>query len=153
MMSHTRESAVEAAAMEIYTASAAPIADARALYARDHLLRGEMDAAADIVMPALVKGIASPHMQRVAAALYHMATVKKGRGRRSLARPPKWMEIGSRYEALHAEQGLTWAEAVEQLMTEFRRGKTSIEDAVRFFLDVQKKVGDLTDHQHPLSPR
>lgn len=152
-MSRSHEAAVEAAAMEIYTASVAPTADAGALYARDHLLRGEIDKAADIVMPALVRGDASPAMQRVAASLYYVATVKKGRGRRALARPPKWMEVGSRYQALHEEQGLTWEESVAQLMTEFPRGKTSIEGAVRFYLSVQKKVDNLIDRKPPISPR
>lgn len=110
--------------------------------AKNLLLSGRKDEAAEIVMPALIEGTASPVMQKVAAALYYFASGKAGRGPRLKPRPQNWHEIGTRYDQLY-EAGLTYDDVLQKMVEEFKMSKSSVETSLRFYKAVYKKLDEL----------
>jgi hypothetical protein len=110
--------------------------------AKNLLLSGRKDLAAEIVMPALIEGTASPVMQKVAAALYYFASGKTERGPRLKPRPQYWYEIGTTNDLLR-QAGLTYGPALEKMAKEFKMSESSVEMSLRFYRAVFKKIDEL----------
>lgn len=145
-MSRIDTDVVEQVATEIISLAeqGARQGDSLALQAKDCLLTGRLDDAADIVIPALLDGKASSQMQKVGAFLYYFAAVKKEAGRPRIPRPRMWEEIGRSYQWLRKDK-VKWDDAIPRIMKEFGMKRTAVVNAVLFSLAVEKKIDEILE--------
>lgn len=128
--------------LHLHEPSNGPV-DCNAWRAKDLLLSGQIDDAAEIVMPILLTGTASPAMQKIAVALYYYATGKPDRGPRPKPRPQNWYKIGDLYDELR-EQDLTYEDTIQRIVKKFNMSRSSVETSRRFYKAVAEKFEELS---------